>query len=252
MSDIDQPAWTPPENPDPRQILREARDDTRAQHYEIALAKFVWFHDHALEWMPSLVGVRGSFALADWLELAKVYPSALTELKKRRDGSHARVLSGNEAVDAFRDFGSINGKLDDDQATAELFVWLDANRPDEAKAGFRAARDALIRSGYLALAAKHTDSDRDFDRILDSYRRQLASVARRASNDPVYKDIVHLSFGNRATTLVALLAKAGRRDEAEKVAALAKAAWKDPDFDEELGKALLGTMPPPRRRSGNG
>src|SRR5688572_11688303 len=51
-------AWSPPANPDPHVILREAKADTQAGRYEEALAKHVWFHSHALEIEPALYGVR--------------------------------------------------------------------------------------------------------------------------------------------------------------------------------------------------
>jgi len=42
-------AWTPPENPNPQQILSEAQSDAKAGRYEDALAKHVWFHENALK-----------------------------------------------------------------------------------------------------------------------------------------------------------------------------------------------------------
>ena len=36
--------WTPPEEPNPREILYEACADTRAGAFKQALEKFIWFH----------------------------------------------------------------------------------------------------------------------------------------------------------------------------------------------------------------
>src|SRR4051812_33123284 len=68
--------WSVPAKPDPQVILHEARADARAHRFEDALAKQLWFHQHALEIRPSLAGVRG-VALMDWHDLGKVYPPAL-------------------------------------------------------------------------------------------------------------------------------------------------------------------------------
>ena len=69
--------WEPPSSPDPRDILGEARDDREHGRYELALEKHVWFHENALTFRPSLAGVRLSYALDDWLQLAARYPPAL-------------------------------------------------------------------------------------------------------------------------------------------------------------------------------
>jgi hypothetical protein len=53
--------------------------------HEEALREYIWFHDHALELEPALYGVRLSFALAYWVELAQDYPAARTALEGIRD-----------------------------------------------------------------------------------------------------------------------------------------------------------------------
>ncbi len=68
--------WAPPENPDPQDILAQAKQDTASGRYEDALAKHLWFHENALEYRSSLYGVRLSFALGDWTKLSHVYPLA--------------------------------------------------------------------------------------------------------------------------------------------------------------------------------
>jgi len=55
--------WVPPSQPDPMTILGQARTDAAAKHYADALAKQVWFHEHALDYAQGLYGVRLSYAL---------------------------------------------------------------------------------------------------------------------------------------------------------------------------------------------
>ena len=47
--------WTPPQNPNPDEILEEARADTEAGRYEDALAKHVWLHLNAQKYHRSLL-----------------------------------------------------------------------------------------------------------------------------------------------------------------------------------------------------
>lgn len=54
--------------------LKVARAATREGNHETALRELIWFHDHSLEEDPALCGVRLSFALSYWMEVAQVYP----------------------------------------------------------------------------------------------------------------------------------------------------------------------------------
>jgi len=61
---------------DPRQVLDSARDNARNGRHAEALEDFIWFHDNALKHAPNLRGVRSSFALLYWHDLARGYPPA--------------------------------------------------------------------------------------------------------------------------------------------------------------------------------
>ena len=87
-------AWTPPANPDPDRILREALEDRIAGRYEDALAKHEWFQREALRYQRSLAGVRNSFAVAWWAELASLYAPAKSSLLKVRDDAAQAVREG--------------------------------------------------------------------------------------------------------------------------------------------------------------
>src|SRR5450631_4007133 len=128
--------WTPPQNPNPQSILKEAEADAKTGKYSDALAKHIWFFQNALKYDSGEYGVRLSFALSDWVELGKVYPPALEKLKAFRDEAEANVREEKSVEDNFTDFESINECLKEDTKTVNLFVWLDSNKPDLAKAVF--------------------------------------------------------------------------------------------------------------------
>jgi hypothetical protein len=79
--------------------------------YEEALSEFVWFHEHALEELPSLYGVRLSFALSYWAQLAEVYPKARVVLEQIRDKKADAVLSPSADRALFHDVVAINRVL---------------------------------------------------------------------------------------------------------------------------------------------
>ncbi len=236
-------AWTPPANPNPQAILNEAQADMIAGNYEQALAKHVWFYRNALKFDRALYGVRLSFALSYWKQLATVYPPAKTKLVAFRDEAANKVTSGENLRESFHDFESINSVLGDEKKTAELFTSLDKKNPKAATQVFNVARPALIRAGDIKLCSKYVDA-KDYPRLVHMYQENL-KIAADATFGEAQKDFARHSFSNDVATLVALLAVGDRKTEAEKIAADAKKVLNDKNFDEALQKALQGKVPEP-------
>ena len=236
--------WKPPKNPDPQKILSEARADARAERYEDALAKHVWFHRNALKHEQALYGVRLSFALGYWHELGKAYPPALVKLKEIRDEATKNVTNGKHVRESFHDLAAINRTVGEESRTKEIFVLLDAQNADAAKEVFGLAQSALINSKDYKLCGKYIDPIRSFPRIIESFREN-----KRLAKDPRF-GVEHLGFANKkftndAATLIALLAVNGRKAEAEEIAGDAKKEWNNASFHAEIDKALQGKIPKP-------
>src|SRR6185436_8688257 len=106
-----QAEWKPPEKPDPSAIFNEAQQDSRAGRFEDALAKQIWFHENALKIEPAQYGVRLSFALVAWRDLAAKYPPAMEALQKARDTAEAKVKTTAEVFESFHDAVSLNETL---------------------------------------------------------------------------------------------------------------------------------------------
>lgn len=111
------------------QAARQAAVDGR---YQEALDGFIWFHRHALEEQPSLYGVRLSYGLFYWLDLAKNYPPALQALENLREQKAQALLhvAGDRAL--FHDVEAIDARLDRSRATYELYLALADRHPELA------------------------------------------------------------------------------------------------------------------------
>lgn len=236
--------WSPPENPNPQAILQEARADTRAKRYEIALAKHVWFHENALSIEPALYGVRLSFALSYWHELAKVYPPALTKLKEIRDQAKKNVVEGKDVRKSFHDMKSINDRLGEQAATKKVFEILDEKSPKIARDTFDLAKPSLVQAKAYSLLGKYVVPKDDFAKMRDTYR-QGKKLAADAPFGARHLEFANKKFANDTTTLVAILAVNDRQKEAEEIAASARAEWDDRSFHAGLEKALKGLVPDP-------
>ncbi len=234
--------WSPPSNPDPVKILDEARDDFDNNNYEASLAKHLWFHENALKYRRSLYGVRLSFALSDWHDLAKAYPKALDSIKETRDRSEIDIRNGIDVYDNFNDFESINKILSENIRTVELFEWLDINHPDRAKFVYLLAEADLVSSKKYKLSGKYIDPDNTYLKYVRNYHRHLEYVRDRNIIDErsnFAKDyLIH-----NVSTLVALLVQNERKDEASNILDMALLELDDPDFKVMLNDALNGTFP---------
>jgi hypothetical protein len=227
--------WTPPKNPDPQAILQEARADTRAKRYKIALAKHVWFHEYALIIEPALYGVRLSFALSDWLELAEKYPPALAKLKKIRDAARRNVMAGKNVRESFHDMASINYHLGEQSATKKTFEALDQKNPKTAEEVFDLAQPSLVIGKAYALIFKYISPKEDFAKMVAEYLRWKK----------LDQEFANKRFANASTTLVAILVLNDCKKEAEEIAASARAEWDDSSFHAALEEALKGVVPDP-------
>jgi hypothetical protein len=195
-----------------------------------------------------MYGVRLSFALGYWIELADLYPPALTKLKAVRDEAEAGAREGSDSRHAFFDAAAINRELGEGSRTKDLFLWLDANKPEVAKRTFDAAEPALIAAKEYQLCGKYIDPERQFKRNVDLYRMQKSIAKENAGESDEYageleehsKDM----FARDTATLVALLVLNQRQADADRIAAEALAESDFPALKEMVQKALTGELPP--------
>lgn len=241
VSGCDNAAWIPPASPDPHAILREASSDAQVGKYEEALAKHIWFHENALDYEASLSGVRSSFALGYWHDLAKKYEPAMKALLTASDTAENRVREGFDTYRSFSDFRSINRELGNNTKTVELFVWLDKNHPKRAKEVYWQAQEALIDAKQYTLAVKYIDPQSAYQRHVRSLQSfKEAYAGRPASPNRSRPSPPYRYFSESVTTLVVLLALNNRNDEAEDIAEQALLEWSDSRFEQKLENALKG------------
>ncbi|AMV20386.1 hypothetical protein [Planctomyces sp. SH-PL14] len=236
--------WKPPADPNPSAILQEAVADRTARRYEDALAKHVWFHEHALEYEQAQYGVRLSFALAYWAELGKVYSPAQKKLEEIRDETEKKVLANPTESAPFHDLTALNKTLQDEIRTRETFEAVEAKDAVAARTLYDRAQPALVKTKAYKLCGKYIDGPRDFKAAQKSLEEGL-QLAKDPRFGPSLESHYRNAFRNKVTTLVALLVVNERKDEAETVAKSARAASDDTVLSKQLDLALEGKVPPP-------
>lgn len=238
-------SWFPPENPDPNRILQEARADRQAGRYAQSLAKHVWYHENALKIQPSQYGVRLSFALSDWRQLANRYPPALDSMSAFRDRAERRVKENKDDRAAFHDAASLNSELKDEDRTVHLFRWLDENDPTFATSVFSIARDTLIEQQEFELCGKYVGDADSFRSELDQFEEMTAQIQQYGDADSVDRMVTSqrqymvYSMSNDIATLVRI----GRSDDAVEAGNLLLGELSEPILRQMIERAMGGEFP---------
>lgn len=238
-------AWEPPQDPNPTEILKEARADRAAKRYEDALAKHLWLQRESLKASPAFVGVRSSFALGDWHALGDRYEPAMAALRAERDRAESDVRAGRDTRFAFADAAAINRELDEGAATVALFRLVEQRDPALAAHAYRAAEDALIEAKDFATCGKYLQPERAFRMHAESYESLAKMAALRQPPTELEAQVARRHFAFAAGRLVAVLVLAGRAGEARAIAAETAKTLDTPEMRETLRQALEGTLPEP-------
>ena len=220
---------------DARQVLRDAREATlRGAHAE-ALEKYLWFHHHALEHSPALAGVRLSFAISEWVELANTYPPALEALESIQSNNLRVLHEGSCERLRFHEFASINRYLGRFELTTSLFAELAERQPEFAHMCFRPALPALVRTRSFALARRFISSSSE---QVDNHFGQLATELNRRPRTDHHDALIGV-FATRLRQLLNIFEELGENEEANLLQSRAINALTNPLDQEELRRQLL-------------
>ncbi|WP_020209105.1 hypothetical protein [Gilvimarinus chinensis] len=100
-------------------------------------------------------GVRLSFALGDWAELAEVYPPAMEALRNRIEEHESTLLSGSGDFDTMMEYSAFNELLGEQGATVEVFRAIDERYPEQADSLYIAVKDELFAQQEYQLIYKY-------------------------------------------------------------------------------------------------
>jgi len=236
-------SWTPPEDPDPHDILHSAVDDTCKGAYRKALAKFEWFHGNALATQPSLGGVRCSFALSYWLDLATVYPPAREAFIRTRDDTEAAFRLDPGTWDFFFDLAAMNRCLDEGIRTADLFAFAADKDLGIAQRLYHVAEPYLIASGRFEACAPFLESEKRIKYAANCYRISKQMEESREGDGVRVPKFARKHFTDNIATLVGLLAINDRPEEAIKAYNTALQVIDDEEFRSLMDAAMTGHFP---------
>lgn len=238
--------WQPPDDPDPFVILHEASDDTRDERFDVALKKFRWFHENATRIQPSLSGVRRSFALAYWMELAELHAPAMDAFLEIRNRTEERFRLDYASYDLFADISSMNQRTSDEQRTVDLFCEAASKSHALADRYYHVAERSLVACGRYRECTPFLDVDKRVQHAVNVYHMSLERESKPREGRPLPKTALK-HFTNDVATLTALLAVNDMLPVAVSVRDRVSKVVTSQDFLETLNSAVAGHFPPPRR-----
>lgn len=231
-----------------QQRLWAARDLVREGRHEEALREFQWFHEHALEERPSLYGVRLSFALGAWAELAAVYPPARQALDAVRERDMALLLAGQGGFHLFHDVAAINDTLGEQERTHALFTSLAEVAPDLAQSCLSIALPSLIAAGDFELAERMLPKAEQFVRERCDMLLRVFRYRRKRFRDPPHFTQMIDHYARDVGMVLAMLEGRGRRSEAARMRTLAADLIHATTLRRAVRAALLPGARPPHER----
>jgi hypothetical protein len=234
--------WIPQPTDKPSEVLRSAVDDTHAERYEDALQKFLWFYEASRSEF-GLGGVRLPFALGYWLELAAKYPPAMNAISNLRDEMEQQCRDNHGDYASFRDASALNGYLDDDRRTINLFLDIAKEYPDNAKQIYHVAERLLVADGKYQQCAPFLDYATTIESAISSYKILLDLEESWSGGDSAPPKTARRNFETESATLIALLSLNDRRSEAELVRDRCFEVLDDAVFRYRLDLALSGHFP---------
>ena len=241
----------PPASPDPSAILHEAVDDARNGHYALALTKHNWYHDNALKHQPSQYGVRLSFALRYWHELASKYPPAMNKLHALRETAANNAIAGIETHESFHDAYALDRVIGDSNASRDLFHQLHENNPSSAKTVYHIAQPVLVAFGDYDICNQHLDPDTAVDRIIELFQFHQNRPSPE-TDSRFHREFAENNFRNESATVIALLAVSDELDMAQNLANRILEQWDHKSVRDIIDRALNGEFPPQREHERQG
>ncbi|QEF99066.1 hypothetical protein Mal15_31250 [Stieleria maiorica] len=235
-------AWKPEPGMKPSEVLDTAVDDAHAHRYDDALQEFLWFHE-ASRSETGMGGVRLSFALGYWMDLAEQYPPALEAFTRLRDELEQRCRDKSGDFESFHDVSAFNHYLGDDRRTIGLFMEIAGEHPDNAKRIYHVAEELLVADGMYQQCAPFLEWEQRVDTSISAYKIGLKHEESWKDSDVSPPRFARRNFETNSATIVALLSLNGRRDEAEQVRNRVLDVLDDVAFRDTLELAMSGHFP---------
>ncbi len=191
-----------------RERYDRAKQSVRSGREAEALKELIWLYDEGMPASPSFRGVRTSFLLSTFKELAQFYRPARDAMEARWIDAEARLLAGD--AKAANEFAGWSDALGETKRMMAIFDQLPVKDPRRRGFGTRAFRVLFPQRRYAdALDAMPPDS---MLRLADAMLNRPGSSAQAAESSLRYSvnsmlDYIETLAGGNEMTAAELMAR---------------------------------------------
>jgi putative intracellular protease/amidase len=216
---------------------KAAADEGR--HAE-ALEEYLWYHDNALTAGRGQGGVRLSYALMFWWDLAQVHAPARQAMEAVRRDKATRLAAGDGDRSLFLDVVSIDRTMENQAATCELLAELAASDPALAQSCFDMALPALVATGNFALAGRFVGDPQPWLKAQSDSFNQIIKIGRWKTAPAHYFEEGALYHLSHVRLMLTVLTGLGRTAELDAIKAQVVDAITDDGARDHFRRALAG------------
>jgi hypothetical protein len=225
-------------------VLREARQLVKSEQYAEALEKYIWFHDHALDFDPALAGVRLSYAILEWVDLGALYPPAREALERVRDSKTESLMKGTYDVKLFHDVASINRAFGQLERTSFLFKTIsDADRGAAEKL-FRIALDSLVDTKEFSLARSFMpDPQKQIEQFARPFKFSFQSAPSVSAEFPDPQEVFVRIYVKNVSKILQVFLEVGEENVANNLRQYALECVADAELRDRIMERLYSSPP---------
>ncbi|WOH36802.1 hypothetical protein RI844_15705 [Thalassotalea fonticola] len=154
---------------DLKSVLTDGVSDFYSEKYQSALDKFVYFFDNTSE-SSEWAGVRLSFGLSTWGELAKVYPDAKDKLVARKNIA-LKEYNSDPTKEKFKTFASICRYLGLGNEVLDIFYQYHLSNKQYAQLTFDPTYEYLIEAERYSICAEYIDYSKKYEHVFYVFGR---------------------------------------------------------------------------------
>lgn len=189
-----------------------------AGKFKEALDKHLWFHEASREF-PGMGGVRLSYALDTWMELAEKYSPAMEALINLRNTNRDTLLKGDGTFDNFHDLSAIDRVLGESEDTFSVFLEIHNNYPEQAKRYYHVVENLIVeRKAYDICECYLTDPKEKYSHLQHMHEMNIELINSNPTMDnDEFREYTKESFVNGVCQLIEILLALHKNDIAEEI-----------------------------------
>lgn len=178
-------------------ICSDALKDYYNKDYKSAHDKYEWFFENSEKIDPSYSGVRVSFCLAGWADVAREYPEAMLRLIEQKE-SALKKFNETKSIKYFRDFSCISRYLNTGDEVLDIFFLNHKFNKSLAKDIFKYAYEFLVQKEDWEICAIYMDNYSErYDLSFRVFDRTSTSLDKHCEYDDEMNKFMFQDSANR-------------------------------------------------------